>query len=116
MPAGQRFYVDSPSPVDLLIASAVAAALYEVSGQNLSGETRYLQVHNVAALVGGEVPIYSYAVRDGETIAIDPPGGVADVGRAFSVGIVVAWSSTLEQYTAIPGNTGPLYVAGRHLA
>jgi hypothetical protein len=118
MTIGRRFYADYPSSVDQRTVATVAAVLYEVSGQNLSGaDDRWLQVHNsAAALIGGEVPIYSYRVRDGETIAIDPPAAPPDTGRAFSTGIVIAWSSTQDVYTAILGNTGPLWAAGRELA
>jgi hypothetical protein len=118
MAIGLRFYAGGPASAGpgAVIASSLPAVLYEVSAVNVSGADRWLQVHNKGVPGAGDIPTYSYFVRDGETIAIAPPGPPQDIGRPFDVAIGVIWSTTQAVCTPAGAASGPIYVAGRQTA
>lgn len=114
--AGARFYAGGPadaSVIDVTGPLQIRTVLYEVSAQNNSGGDLWLQVHDTqSAPAPGNVPIYSYRVVNGQTIAVAPPSAPGDKGRLLFDGLKVAWSSAQAIYAGV-APAGPIYVAGR---
>jgi hypothetical protein len=116
MTTGLNFYAGSSASVQSLIARSNACILYQVQAQNLSGADRYVQIFDVNSLpANGSAPMYSYLIPDRNLIAIQLPGFPPDIGRKFSTGAFVVWSSTANTLT-LAAASGTLYANGRDAA
>lgn len=80
---------------------AAPGCLMALSGENRNAALRYMQIHNLAAAIGGgAVPLMSFPVLGG--------GGFNLIGTDFwtipglwlSTGIRIGWSTTMGTYTA----------------
>ena len=116
MAIGQRIEVGGPVSIgpDILLMSAIPATLYSVTGLNVSGADRFLQVLQDAAPVSGvTVPVYSFLVLDRQTFTFAPPASLpGDVGKILGA-VSLGWSTTQAVYTAALGASGPIYAWGR---
>jgi hypothetical protein len=83
---------DSQGDAAGVVVKAVAGELLQVTAYNASASTRYLQIHDVAAVpANGTVPDWTpIPVLAGETIA----HYFGEAGLPMSVGIVLVTSST----------------------
>lgn len=89
--------VPNTGEVARLVSSVGGSQLINVWGRNRNAAARFLQVHNLAASPpsGGAVPLES------RNVALTSAGEIIlPVGREFSTGIVVAFSTTEDTYTA----------------
>lgn len=106
-------YFDSVASTTSEFINAGASVLYEVAGQNLHGDTLFVQVHDSATpIIAGAIPVYSYQVLDQQTFAFAPPGPLGGRGRRLLLGLQVVYSTAQDTYVA-PGapNAGTFFVA-----
>lgn len=98
---------DGTADTNLVVKSS-AGKLFEVRALNTSSSARYLHIFNAtSAPSGSDVPAHRVLVpalgEASESFGIN--------GRAFSTGIVVAFSTTIDDYTA-PGSNEAYFHVG----
>lgn len=89
------------------VTAAVRAGstrIFSLSADNANAADRYLQLHNLAAVpTGAEVPVQSFRCPANSTIIVGTDY-FTNNGTNFPLGLMFAFSTTRDTYTAATGS------------
>lgn len=98
MPAGPNRFVSIGVVVGVVRAGSTRC--FSFCGDNANAADRYLQLHNLAAVpTGGEAPAEAFRAPTGSTIIVGTDY-FTEPGKNFPLGLMFAWSTTRDTYTA----------------